>query len=231
MDWTTELCIGISVALIVGILLYRPINDIRVRNKNLRDAAGKVGVVFFDSVTNNEEFCLRPLIDHFKITPPVGHKMSEGNNGHYILVPNAKLVKGEDGTEELVAATEGAVGTYAVTTRALYPENKRINEQVQIQKAYFKKGDPRPMCPHRDFAPVNIDRMVEIFNDVKTGEALAAQMKFELENIQGISENMVTMAKKLGQLVVILAIGLLLAAGLAGGALAMIIQVKSGLGL
>lgn len=195
LDWTVWACIGFILFAAVAFPLGIQIRHIRNRNANLKKATGKIWGTFFDPATGGEINCLCTIRDTFKVIPDLtSAKFSNSEDkgeGYYLILPFAL----KEDTEDKVLAP---VGTQAkLTTRDVWPPNRHISEQILIERGYWVKGDSRIRNPWDNFAPVNTSRIVEILADQRSAEALAAHLKYEMETVERVGDQIEAMAKNM----------------------------------
>ena len=82
-----------------------------------------------------------------------------------------------------------------LTTRDLWPPNRHISEQVLMERGYWVKGDSRIRDPWNNFAPVNTSKVVEILADQRSAEAFSAHLKYELETVERVGDQVESIAK------------------------------------
>ena len=195
LDWLTWACIGVLLVLIIGFPLGWQIRIIRNRNTNLKKSIGKIWGTFFNPATGGEENYLCSIRDTFKVIPPNVDKHFKGqgeSNGYYLLVPFELKLDAETG--RIIPPT----GVQAkLTTRDLWPPGRRISEQVPIERGYWVMGDSRIKNPWNDFVPVNTSKIVEILADQRSAEALAAHLRYEMETVERVGEQVEAIAKNI----------------------------------
>ncbi len=116
----------------------------------------------------------------------------ENKAGYYLLY-------GAVENQEIFDAKGEIIGRYTgdVATHALWPPGKRSRVQRLVEHVYYVKGDPRPRNPHNSFLPVNTDQVVQILGDENSLEAIFQHVKYEMESLLRLIEDVKLTAKRM----------------------------------
>lgn len=187
----------ITVVVMLGIAaLAWALWTIWTYEKNRREALGHVMVTFLDEATKDEETLLCQVVDKYKVIPPGGdakkQAKKEYKKGYYLLY-------GAVENQEITNDKGEVVGRYTgdVATHAIWPPGKRSRVQRIVEHVYYVKGDPRPRNPHNSFLPVNTDQVVQILGDENSLEAIFQHVKYELESLLRLIEDVKLTAKRM----------------------------------
>ena len=199
--------IALVFALGIGGFLFWSFRKIRRAKKNRVEAAGKVLAEFFDPANGGSEEFMCIVRRNFFVVPPPGYEIKskefkEWNKitqGCYLLVHSIDAISGNGHKPQekgaAVATKERELTVHRITTRHVWPPNRPADEQTIVDKVRYVKGDPRPRDPWNNLIPVNTDAIIKAVADAQNMEAMNAQSRWELENVEGIYDQIKTFTK------------------------------------